>query len=176
MLNTYRSAARRRRRRGRAFCTVSVCTAVDPSYTDVLTHASDSSTVQARLSASTAPFPPPSRRLNTVRSLRFTSSPLGADALPTVIDAQDMHDLRTRSLVFVHNLVEALRSRNVSLIANRPSLSHLVPDWATRRYLLPTASSHRAARYASSAPYRPTSMGARSKRRRCRQWKMLTYS
>ena len=36
---------------------------------------------------------------------------------PIDIDAQDMQDLRTRSLVFVHNLVEALRSRGVSFIS-----------------------------------------------------------
>ncbi|GJE86125.1 hypothetical protein PsYK624_022050 [Phanerochaete sordida] len=29
----------------------------------------------------------------------------------TFVDAQDLHDLRTRSLVFIHNLVEALRSQ-----------------------------------------------------------------
>ena len=38
----------------------------------------------------------------------------------TGTDLHDLHDLRTRSLLFVHNLVESLRAAGVSPRLSRP--------------------------------------------------------
>ncbi|KAI0801249.1 hypothetical protein C8Q74DRAFT_1364877 [Fomes fomentarius] len=53
----------------------------------------------------------------TTHSVRLHCTiPTGCPSSTTCADLHDLHDLRTRSLLFVHNLVESLRASGVSII------------------------------------------------------------
>ncbi|RPD62926.1 hypothetical protein L227DRAFT_651217 [Lentinus tigrinus ALCF2SS1-6] len=50
----------------------------------------------------------------TTHSVRLHCTiPTGCPSSSTCVDLHDLHDLRTRSLLFVHNLVESLRAAGV---------------------------------------------------------------